>query len=177
MRMQSIAVSTLALLTIAGGTAAAQETLRGTVEEVFGNSLLLETSEGRRLVETGPPDKVDIRVEKGEEVSVTGRTKNGKFEAIELVAADGTRDVIRPAEGPPPWAGKKGAKEKEGKGKANRLTWREASDLVANLESKGYSDIREVEIKPQHVEVDARDQNGRKVELHVNRDGRVRIDD
>jgi hypothetical protein len=67
----------------------------------------------------------------------------------------------------PPPAPRAGAAEE-------RLGWDQASQLVGRLQQQGYTDIREVKIKRGHVEVEARNQRGEKVEVRIGADGRMR---
>jgi uncharacterized protein YdeI (BOF family) len=80
-------------------------TIEGQVADIFGNKFVLEDGSGRVLVESGPPWHHQLSIRRGESVSVTGRLDGDTFDAYTIRAADGRVQVIRPAFGPPPWAG------------------------------------------------------------------------
>lgn len=91
----------------AAGLFETDSALEGTVGDVFGNSFVVESSAGAVLVDAGPAWYQQIEVSSGERVSVTGRLEDTNLDAIVIVREDGTMEQIRPASGPPPWAGKK----------------------------------------------------------------------
>jgi hypothetical protein len=66
---------------------------------------VLQDTSGRVLVESGPAWFHQIDVRRGETVAVTGRPDGDSFDAFIIRHADGEEQVIRPAYGPPPWAG------------------------------------------------------------------------
>lgn len=80
--------------------------IAGEVTDVFGNAFVLEDETGSVLVETGPEWFAERTFTVGERLVVTGEMDDGEFDAFTVTRADGSVDRIRPAEGPPPWAGK-----------------------------------------------------------------------
>jgi uncharacterized protein YdeI (BOF family) len=92
----------------AAGLFETDSALEGTVGDVFGNSFVVAGSAGAVLVDVGPAWYQQIDVRSGERVSVTGRLEDDtNLDAIVIVREDGTMEQLRPASGPPPWAGKR----------------------------------------------------------------------
>lgn len=83
-------------------------TISGEVESVVGNNFTLRDSTGEIIVDAGPRWWREINLKPGEEVTVRGEVskKSGEFDAFSITRANGSTLEIRPAEGPPPWAGK-----------------------------------------------------------------------
>lgn len=158
------------------------ETVQGTVAEVFGRNFVLQTSSGRFLVETGPPHAGPVNVRQGDAVQILGERRENRIEAFSIARPDGS--VTQLLHGPALKGREKGDREARGRDRDDRgrgkdrerraeLTWREASQLLAGLEARGYSDIRDVDLKRRHVEAEARSPQGERVDLRVFRDGRV----
>lgn len=80
--------------------------IKGEVTQVFGNAFVLAAGSGRVLVETASEWFQRHRVTVGWTLVVTGATDDGAFDAFTLTRADGSVSTIRPAAGPPPWAGR-----------------------------------------------------------------------
>ncbi len=80
--------------------------IAGEVTDVFANAFVLEDESGSVLVETGPEWFAERTFTVGERLVVTGEMDDGAFEAFTVTRADGGVERIRPADGPPPWAGK-----------------------------------------------------------------------
>ena len=57
-----------------------------------------------------------------------------------------------------------------------RLPWSTVVTLVGELQQKGYSEIGEVEVAERHIEVEARNADGKRVEVEVHQDGRITTD-
>ncbi len=57
-----------------------------------------------------------------------------------------------------------------------RLPWSTVVALVGDLQQKGYSEIGEVEVAERHIEVEARNADGKRVEVQVHQDGRITSD-
>jgi hypothetical protein len=76
------------------------------VTHAFGNAFVLEDETGSVLVETGPEWFAERTFAVGERLVVTGEMDGGEFDAFTVTRADGSVDRIRPAAGPPPWAGR-----------------------------------------------------------------------
>jgi hypothetical protein len=91
-------------------------TVSGEVTSVVGNDFVLDDGTGEIIVDAGPTWWHEIDLEAGEQVTVTGEMskKSGEFDAFSLVRADGSTIDIRPADGPPPWAGKPNRDRPEG---------------------------------------------------------------
>jgi len=84
-------------------------TIAGRVTSVVGNSFTLDDGTGTVIVDAGPRWWQAITVEPGESLRVTGEMDNGEFDAFSITKADGSVIQIRPASGPPPWAGRGGS--------------------------------------------------------------------
>ncbi|MEA5537899.1 DNA-binding protein [Limnoraphis robusta Tam1] len=80
-------------------------TISGVVTAVFGNKFVIDDGTGQILVETGPPWYHQIQINQGEAVTVVGEYDDNDFDAFTITRQDGTVLNIRPASGPPPWAG------------------------------------------------------------------------
>lgn len=81
-------------------------TVSGTVAQVVGNSFVLEDSSGQLIVDAGPRWWQPITLTLGERVTVRGEIgRSGEFDAFSITRSNGSVINIRPAEGPPPWAG------------------------------------------------------------------------
>jgi len=79
--------------------------IEGTVTEVAGSGFVLTDGTGAVRVDTGPGWFHDLDLSEGETLRVTGEPDADGFDAFTLERGDGTVLTIRPAEGPPPWAG------------------------------------------------------------------------
>jgi hypothetical protein len=88
--------------------------VKGNVAEVFGNKFILQDTNGRALVDTGPRGEGAPVVDKGEAVTVQGRFDRGSIHAQVLVRANGTTQAF----GPP--APKHGPHEGPGGPRADR---------------------------------------------------------
>src|SRR5512134_2180455 len=62
--------------------------------------------------------------------------------------------------------------EDDDDGRGARLPWSTVVTLVGELQQKGYSEIGEVEVAERHIEVEARNADGKRVEVEVHQDGR-----
>lgn len=73
---------------------------------MFGNKFMIEDATGAILAETGPAWHRSVTLDKGEAVRVRGEPgRDGTFDACVVTREDGETLEIRPAGGPPPWAG------------------------------------------------------------------------
>lgn len=89
-------------------------TVSGEVMSVVGNDFVLSDGTGELIVDAGPTWWHDVDVEPGEQVTVTGEMgRGGELDAFSITRADGSRMEIRPADGPPPWAGGRDRIERE----------------------------------------------------------------
>ncbi len=81
-------------------------TISGKVVSVVGNDFTLNDGSGEIIVDAGPRYWREIDIKPGEEVTVTGEIskKSGEFDAFSI-NRNGSVIEIRPADGPPPWAG------------------------------------------------------------------------
>jgi Bacterial OB fold (BOF) protein len=82
-------------------------TVSGEVLSVVGNDFVLSDGTGEIIVDAGPTWWHNIDVEPGEQVTVTGEVskKSNELDAFSITRSDGSTIDIRPADGPPPWAG------------------------------------------------------------------------
>ncbi|PIG90671.1 DNA-binding protein [Gloeocapsopsis sp. IPPAS B-1203] len=81
-------------------------TISGRVGNIVGNDFILEDDSGQIIVDAGPRWWQQINLSPGEEVTVNGELgRGGEFDAFSITRANGTVIQIRPAQGPPPWAG------------------------------------------------------------------------
>ena len=81
-------------------------TVSGTVTSIVGNDFVLDDGTGQIIVDAGPRWWQAINVSEGERLTVTGEIgRGGELDAFTITRSDGTVINIRPAQGPPPWAG------------------------------------------------------------------------
>lgn len=81
-------------------------TITGRVTSVVGNDFIVEDGSGQIIVDAGPRWWQQINVSSGEQVTVVGELgRGGEFDAFSITRANGSVIQIRPAQGPPPWAG------------------------------------------------------------------------
>jgi hypothetical protein len=81
--------------------------ISGEVTSIVGNDFVLNDGSGEIIVDAGPTWWHNINLEPGEQVTVNGEVsdKSGEFDAFSITRSDGSTIDIRPAGGPPPWAG------------------------------------------------------------------------
>lgn len=114
----TLATATIAPVTALSNNATAQTRIRdlqqaqpgitvsGRVTQVVGNDFLLDDGTGQIIVDAGPRWWKPISLTPGEQVTVRGEMeRSGEFDAFSITRANGSVINIRPAEGPPPWAG------------------------------------------------------------------------
>ena len=154
---------TIQTLAPSGATA-----IKGEVAEIFGNKFVVQDPTGRALVETGRDGESGGLVAKGEAVTVQGRFAQGFLHASVLTHGDGRKVVLGPA-GEPPTGSLDWAKDRIGLGPKPDLP-----ALTASVQAAGYSDVRVTGRGPRHIEVAAKDRDGREHQLHVGFDGAVR---
>ncbi|BBK33558.1 YpeB-like protein with putative protease inhibitory function [Stella humosa] len=165
--------------------------IAGTVTDVFGNKFVLQDGSGKVLVESGPDWHRKLDIKAGETLTITGRPEGGSFEAFTITRADGTTIEVRPAGGPPPWAGKRGPGGPggpEGRGPDGRgpggpgdrgprhvspAEEKPRAELLEILRQAGYRDLDDVDRKARHYEVEARNRFGEKVEVHIDFAGNI----
>jgi hypothetical protein len=77
------------------------------VESIVGNNFVLNDGTGKIIVDAVPRWWHSINLSQGEQVTVTGElgSKGDELNAFTITRADNSVMHIRPAEGPPPWAG------------------------------------------------------------------------
>lgn len=158
-------IAPVSILALAPSEATA---IRGEVAEIFGNKFVVQDPTGRALVETGPAGDSGKLVAKGEGVTVQGRFGNGFLHARVLTHGDGRKELLGPAGGPP-FGSLDWAKDRIGLAPAP-----DVPALTAAVQAAGYDDIRVTGRGPRHLEVAARDREGREHRLHVGFDGEVR---
>jgi uncharacterized protein YdeI (BOF family) len=81
--------------------------ITGQVVSIVGNNFTLDDGSGQIIVDAGPRWYREINLNQGEQVTVVGELsdRSDEFDAFSIQRADGSVIEIRPAEGPPPWAG------------------------------------------------------------------------
>lgn len=129
----------------------------GTVWGVFGHRFALETETGPVLADLGPQGAARCFLAAGDRITVRGTRKPSEIKVETIVLADGSSRTID-------WL----PKPKHGRGV-------EADPEIAleGVRRDGFSVLGAPRRKPKHWEVDAA-REGRRVELHVELDGRVR---
>jgi hypothetical protein len=142
--------------------------VKGDVAEVYGNKFVVQDPTGRALVETGREGEGGKLVAKGESVTVQGRFEDGFLRARVLTHGDGRSQVLGAAGGPP-FGSLDWAKDRVGLGPAP-----DVPALTATVKAAGYDDVRVTGRGPRHLEVAARDRDGRERQLHVGFDGQIR---
>jgi hypothetical protein len=81
-------------------------TVSGKVTQIVGNDFIIDDGTGQLIVDAGPRWWREINLKPGEQVSVTGELgRSGELDAFSITREDGSVIDIRPAQGPPPWAG------------------------------------------------------------------------
>ncbi len=142
--------------------------VKGDVAEIYGNKFVVQDPTGRALVETGREGEDGKLVAKGESVTVQGRFENGFLHARVLTHGDGRAQVLGPAGGPS-FGSLDWAKDRVGLGSAP-----DVPALTATVKAAGYDDVRVTGRGPRHLEVAAKDKEGRERQLHVGFDGQIR---
>lgn len=142
--------------------------VKGDVAEIFGNKFVVQDPTGRALVETGREGEGGKLVAKGESVTVQGRFENGFLHARVLTHGDGRTQVLGPTGGPP-FASLDWAKDRIGLAPTP-----DVPALTATVKAAGYDDVRVTGRGPRHLEVAAKDRDGREHLLHVGFDGQIR---
>jgi hypothetical protein len=80
--------------------------ISGKVISVVGNDFILDDDSGQIIVDAGPRWWQPLNLTVGEQITVTGEIeRSGEFDAFSITRSNGTVINIRPAAGPPPWAG------------------------------------------------------------------------
>jgi hypothetical protein len=142
--------------------------VKGDVAEIFGNKFVVQDPTGRALVETGREGEGGKLVAKGESVTVQGRFEDGFLHARVLTHGDGRQQVLGPAGGPP-FGGLDWARDRVGLAPAP-----DVRALTATVKAAGYDDVRVTGRGPRHLDVAAKDRDGREHQLHVGFDGQIR---
>lgn len=81
-------------------------TIKGTIRSVVGNNFILDDGTGTIIVDAGPMWYHQLNLKPGEEVTVVGKPGRHDFDAFQITRGSGEVINIRPAGGPPPWAGR-----------------------------------------------------------------------
>jgi uncharacterized protein YdeI (BOF family) len=81
--------------------------ISGTVKSVVGNDFVLDDGTGQVIIDAGPRWYRALTFTPGERLTVIGEYDDGEFDAFTIKRANGTTLQIRPASGPPPWAGER----------------------------------------------------------------------
>lgn len=79
--------------------------ISGRVTSVVGNEFILDDGTGQIIVDAGPRWWHQIEISAGEWLTVTGEMDNNDFDAFTITRENEETIPIRPAQGPPPWAG------------------------------------------------------------------------
>lgn len=82
--------------------------ISGEIRDVVGNEFILDDGTGRVIVDAGPRWYHQLNFKSGDRVTVIGEYDDGEFDAFSITYADGRVIQVRPADGPPPWAGGRG---------------------------------------------------------------------
>ncbi len=116
---------TMALLVTAISEAIAQTRIRdlqpredriisisGVVRRVVGNEFIIDDGTGQIIVDSGPRWYREINLSEGERVTIVGEYDDYDFDAYRITRSNGQVIQIRNAEGPPPWAGDRGRRNR-----------------------------------------------------------------
>lgn len=80
-------------------------TISGEIRSVVGNEFILDDGTGQVIVDAGPRWYHQLNLRQGERVTVVGKYGGYDFDAFTIIRENGEVLQIRPAGGPPPWAG------------------------------------------------------------------------
>jgi uncharacterized protein YdeI (BOF family) len=140
--------------------------IAGEVVDVFGNKFVVSDATGRILVDAGPGWWQRIEVTRGERVRVTGELDEGEFDARTIVRGDGSVIQVRPADGPPPWAGGRHKREGERGREGDRdATAEERRRVTDHLVAAGYSYVDDVSVDDGRFQAEAISPSGVEVDL------------
>ncbi len=80
-------------------------TVSGVIRSVVGNDFILDDGTGQIIVNAGPRWYHQLNFTPGERVTVVGKYDGGELDAFTVTKSNGEVIQVRPAGGPPPWAG------------------------------------------------------------------------
>lgn len=152
--------------------AQARQTLVGTVigtGETDENEWLVATSNRVVVVDAGPRWYQNIALEMNETVSIIGEFDAGEFDAFTITRADGTVVTVRPAQGPPPWAGGP-HRQVQPQSSASEAAIAIGSQTISGpIVGTGEADENEWLVQTRHgiVIVDAGDRNYQSIDLPI----------
>ena len=92
-------------LTIRQLAASEGVSITGTIKSVVGNDFVLDDGTGQVIVDAGPRWYQPLALSPGETVTVVGEYDDGEFDAFTIRRTNDQTIRVRPASGPPPWAG------------------------------------------------------------------------
>jgi len=87
-------------------------TVSGIVRRIVGNEFILDDGTGQIIVDAGPRWYRQINLSEGERVTVVGEYDDYDFDAYRITRSNGQIIQIRNPEGPPPWAGDRGRRNR-----------------------------------------------------------------
>lgn len=87
--------------------------ISGQIRSVVGNEFILDDGTGQIIVDAGPRWYREINLSAGEQVTVVGEYDDDDFDAYQITRRNGEVIQIRQPGGPPPWAGKRGQRDRE----------------------------------------------------------------
>ncbi len=154
-------------------TSSQELSIEGEVRDVFGNRFVLEDQSGRVLVETGPARGQEYDLRQGERLTVFGEPdSDGGFDAFRIVREDGSEIEVNRPDGSPRQGGDE-RRDARGPATDDRRDIGDA-ELAEVLTAAGFTDVRLDERKGRHVEYDALDADGQRVEVELFFDGDVK---
>ncbi len=138
-------------------------TLSGTVADLFAHRFTLKTETGTVLADLGPKGAAAVRLAVGDAITLTGEKKPSEIK-VQSLTRKGETTAIPHGDKTDDKSGDKGHDHEPGDPTLAR----------AAAEAAGLRPVGEPRRKPKHVEVLARDAEGRHHELHVALDGTLR---
>jgi hypothetical protein len=162
--MIAIAISVAFAQPAPGGS-----TFRGKVTDDFGGKIVIETDAGRFLVEPRGATAGSVKVAQGETVIVTGAAQQRIIDASRITRENGetvffAASTVVPPPGPMP-------------GNAGIAGWISpdvtAAQTQAVLKAQGLVQVGGAERKKRHIEIPARDADGRDVIASLDLYGRI----
>ncbi|ODT65998.1 MAG: hypothetical protein ABS75_28880 [Pelagibacterium sp. SCN 63-23] len=174
MSISRITLIAAALLAMPAGLALAQVPLQslantvieGTVGEVFGNRFILEDAGGRVLVEASGDLSDGAVIGTGDDLVIVGTDTPNGFLATAISRDDGTELLVAPMPAAPLQAAAP-ATPPAG-------TPFDEPGALAAIETMGFMDARLEERGRNHFEYQARDADGRWIEIEIRLDGSLR---
>ncbi|MBW4466525.1 MAG: DNA-binding protein [Pegethrix bostrychoides GSE-TBD4-15B] len=82
-----------------------ETSISGEIRSIVGNEFILDDGTGQIIVDAGPRWYHQLNLTSGERITVVGEYDDDDFDAYTITRDSGEVIQIRPADGPPPWAG------------------------------------------------------------------------